>query len=186
MFLRQWLLAGKLSIAIWIQLDLISFRASLTTLPHMLLQFLRVKSKRYWFELRFEVFATLINIVDVFLTARWQEHSKDGLALQTVFPLGLFSSAFSVELSSLSELSLEHSSSESLSFSCSLSSLCDKSFPIALPAFACKACTVVMFRSKQEYLHVDDPWYVMSRDQAELTPFCLQFDLPRFLRLFLL
>ena len=52
-----------------------------------------------------------------------------------------FSSALPAQLSSLPELSLEYSSSESLSFSCSLFSLCDKSFPIASSG---------MFRSKQE------------------------------------
>ena len=75
-----------------------------------------------------EVFPTLINICDVFLTARWEEDSEDGLAPQTVFALGLwlfentcfvelhldveisFSSAFSAQLSSLCELSLEYSS----------------------------------------------------------------------------
>ena len=61
-----------------------------------------------------------------------------------------FSSTLSVQLSSISEYSLLHSSSESLSFLCSFSSLCDKSFPIALSAFACKACIIAMFRSKQE------------------------------------
>ena len=70
----------------------------------------------------------MINICEVFLTARWEEDSAYGLAPQTVFALGLwlfentcfvelhldveilFSSVFSAQLSSLCELSLEYSS----------------------------------------------------------------------------